>query len=148
MSSICLLVVGMAAGTQPALAVTCAITSTGSVSFGSYNSLNGVPTDSVGNIVVDCDKEPKDAVATISSGNSGTSLQRKMANGGSFLNYNLYTNSSRTTVWGNGSSGTGVVTFGVKPQSHYVLPIYGRIPPLQNVPKGSYSDVLLVTITF
>ena len=96
----------------------------------------------------DSDKEPKGAVATISSGNSGTSLQRRMANGGSFLNYNLYTSSSRSTVWGDGSSGTGVVTFGVKPQTNYVLPVYGRIPPLQNVPKGPYSDVVMVTITF
>jgi spore coat protein U-like protein len=61
------------------------------------------------------------------------------------LSYFLYSDSGRTTNWGNvtGSwvSGTGTGTA-------QNLTVYGRIPASQSALIGSYADTVTVTITF
>lgn len=87
---------------------------------------------------------------TISAGGSGNVTTRRMAgsNGGPALNYNLYTTTGRTVVWGDGVLGTSVpgsIT-GCNTRSHTV---YGRIPLGQKTVKpGSFSDALVLTVTF
>lgn len=70
-----------------------------------------------------------------------------MISGAHRLNYNLYTAANRAVIWGDATSGTVkvngtgngvVVNYGV----------YGRIPALQNVHAGSYSDIIIVELTF
>jgi spore coat protein U-like protein len=64
------------------------------------------------------------------------------------LNYNLFVNAGRSTVWGDGAPGTSTVFLkNVKKNHPAVATIYGRVPPGQNVSVGSYSDSLTVTIT-
>lgn len=86
---------------------------------------------------------------------TGASVTRKMSNGTTFLNYQLYTNAAETTVWGTtcpstspytncvGGNGTGA------PVS---LTVYGAIPATGNgataVGTGSYTDTVTMTITF
>jgi spore coat protein U-like protein len=41
--------------------------------------------------------------------NASTYLPRQMINAGTRLNYNLYTDSAQTTVWGDGTGGTVTV---------------------------------------
>lgn len=78
-------------------------------------------------------------------GNNPAAPVRQMASGGNFLGYFLYQNIGPTTVWGDvggpgeAYAGTGVAT---------VVNVYGQIPAGQNVPAGSYSDTVIVTITF
>jgi spore coat protein U-like protein len=48
----------------------------------------------------------------LSSGSSGSYSGRSMANGGHHLAYSLYVNSTRTSVTGDGSSGTYTVSDG------------------------------------
>ena len=63
------------------------------------------------------------------------------------LSYSLYSDSGRTTNWGNvtGSwmSGTGTGT-----GTAQNLTVYGRIPASQSALIGSYADTVTVTITF
>lgn len=61
----------------------------------------------------------------------------------SFLKYNFYTNSSRTTVWDltNTVSGTGTGNI-----QNYT--VYGTIPKNQNVHSGGYSDIVTVNVTY
>ena len=128
---------------SPAMAVVCTFDSAPSVAFGNYNITNKSPTDSVGTIAISCDKNPG-GTAKLSAG-SGSYAQRKMRNGANTLNYNLYTTSALTKVWGDGSAGTGTVQFKTTSNS---LPVYGRIPALQSVQPGLYSDSIVVTISF
>ena len=87
---------------------------------------------------------------TLSSGTGGSPLTRQMSgsNGGPNMNYNLYTTTGRTVVWGNGTLGTtvpGSIT-GCSTRSHTV---YGRIPAAQKTLRpGSFSDALVLTVTF
>lgn len=125
-------------------ALSCSV-STVAVAFGAYNPRNSTATDGVGSITVSCSGGTPGAMsASSSTGQSGTYSARTMKAGSFVLNYNLYTNSTHTTVWGNGSTGTSVRSItGVGTYT-----VWGRIPALQNVGAGSYSDTISVTLTF
>jgi len=130
--------------------------STTSVNFGNYDVFLATPLDSTGTTTVWCDENLKsNMIIDIGpSGNSGGFQPRKMrrSSGSDLLDYNLYTNSSRTTVWGNGTAGTSTVNVGggrlKKNEPPTSLTIFGRVPPGQNVSVGTYSDTLVVTITW
>jgi spore coat protein U-like protein len=145
---------GRAEATCIGLGCSCSI-SADDVSFGAYDPLSGSNHDATGELRVTCGallgSLNVSYAISLSSGSSGSALSRSMANGGSTLAYNLYTDPSRTSVWGNGAGGT------VTRSNSYILglfsktdafPIYGRIPPGQTVGAGSYSDSLVATVTF
>ena len=97
--------------------------------------------------------------ATCSSGaaytiglNAGTGLgatfaARKMTSGPNTLDYSLYTDPSRSSVWGDGTGGS-IVFNGSGTGSEQAIPVYGRIASPQTVPTGAYSDTIIVTLTF
>lgn len=131
----------VALAAAPAGAATCSVSPQG-VSFGNYDSLNPAPLDGVGNIHVSCDTTVSFTVAL--GPGSGSVDQRRMISGADQLEYNLYTNSSRTLVWGDGISGSDVSVTGETVD----LPVYGRIPARQNVPAKIYADAVTVTISY
>jgi spore coat protein U-like protein len=68
-----------------------------------------------------------------------------MSNGTDVLKYDLYSDSGRTTVWGN-TAGTGKTHTGTGSSTD--LTVYGTLPHGQNKSVGSYSDTVLATVTF
>lgn len=133
---------------SPAAEGACSISATG-VSFGTYDVLAATPTDSTGGVNYQCDPKEKDIRITLSTGSSGTFGPRSLVNGSHQLAYNLFEDAALTRVWGDGSGGT---VFHVKKTPHPVkpttIPIYGRIPALQDVAVGTYADTIIVTIDF
>lgn len=125
-----------------AWAVTCTVSSPG-VSFGSYNTFSAVNLDITGTVTVTCTSATP-ATISLSTG-AGTYAARKMTSGARILNYNLYTNAARTTVWGDGTAGTST---GASNGTNVTRTVYGRIPALQNAFVGSYSDAIIVTIVY
>ena len=76
----------------------------------------------------------------------------RLSGGGWNLNYNLYTNSARTIVWGDGTGGSsaqtlsgGTVSGGLR---RFSRTVYGRIAAMQNVGAASYSDTIVMTVIF
>ncbi len=152
---------GHAEGAQ-ALIISClsaTVTATGPA-FGTYVPNNVAATQSNGNVSVTCNISTA-ALATapvsvaLSAGGSGSFSTRTMLSGANTLNYNLFTDNAYTQLWGDGTSGTSVVTDNFSFVSTGGLsqtvntPIYGQIPALQlNVFPGSYSDTIVVTINF
>lgn len=125
-----------------ARAATCTLTIT-NVAFAAYDVFTKAKTNSTGKVKVKCN-----AIAsyTISlSAGSGTFASRVMLSGSYQLDYNLYTNNTHTTIWGDGTSGTSTVSATGLGATYTV---YGQIPALQNVPVGSYSDTVTVTVTY
>jgi spore coat protein U-like protein len=133
--------------------------STTPVNFGSYDVLSSTPLDSTGSVTVDCSvgvsppNPPVDVLITIGqSANSGSFNPRKMKNvtGPDLLNYNLYSNASMVSIWGDGTGGTSTVTLNKvnKNAPPAVTTVFGRIPGGQDVSAGPYSDILTVTITW
>jgi spore coat protein U-like protein len=131
----------------------CSVSAT-TLAFGSYDPLSNTPTDSTATVTVDCILVVAIAGSfdvALSTGSSGSFSQRKLSGGTSdTLNYNLYTNASRTTVWGDGSGGSSIMspTFTALLAVNRVLTVYGRIPARQNVASGPYNDTITVTVTY
>lgn len=126
----------------PAWSVTCSL-STNGVNFGSYDVFSYVNSDGAGSVSVSCDAAASYLI-TLSSGN-GSYASRWMASGAHQLAYNLYRDASRSTIWGDGTGDSAVVSGSGTGATHTV---YGRIPSRQNVYAGSYSDSIVVIVTY
>lgn len=138
-----------------ALLVSCTTSASG-VAFGSYLPFSASPLDSTGTVTVTCTPLLLGLLVNysiaLSPGTSGSYASRTMLAGSSPLHYQLYTNAARSTVWGNGSGGTAVVSDGYT--IALLLPVtrnytvYGRVPALQAVAPGSYVDTIVVTVSY
>ena len=137
-----------------ALGLDCSVSATG-VAFGAYNPTNSSPTDATGNVHVHCTVILVSVLSQINisldEGGSGSFAPRKMSSGANLLSYNLYKEATHTTVWGDGTGGTGIWTdnaliavFG----TNIDHTIYGSIPAGQYVAAGSYADTITVTVEF
>jgi spore coat protein U-like protein len=72
--------------------------------------------------------------------------QRKMASGANTLNYQLYSDSARSVIWGN-TVGTDTVT-GVGNGLAIDHTVYGSLPGGQAVPAGDYADTITIRIYY
>ena len=122
----------------------CTLNVTG-MNFGSYDVFSNSALDTTGNIDVNCPSGVGYSIELTEGG--GTHTQRVMGSGAHRLNYNLYTAANRAVVWGDATSGTVTVNgTGIGVNVNHA--VYGRIPALQNVHAGSYSDIIIVELTF
>jgi spore coat protein U-like protein len=102
------------------------------LSLGSYTLALGASADGTG-----------DRISTRYLANS---------NGGANMAFNIYTDATRSIVWGNGSTGAVVsgslpiVTFGSSTDN---VTVYGKIPAGQNTLKaGIFTGSVTVTLTY
>lgn len=134
----------------------CSAPTTEALSFGTYNPLSGSAATASANITITCTNTTAITSITLNAGSgTGTINARKMEKGGTdttkTLNYNLYTSSANTTIWGDGTSGnsTNNVSGNAGTGSAQTLVVYGTIPANQtDVEPGSYSDTITVTINY
>ncbi|HEX7027400.1 MAG TPA: spore coat U domain-containing protein [Gammaproteobacteria bacterium] len=76
-----------------------------------------------------------------------TVTTRQMTSGANTLNYALYSDTGRTTNWGETVSTDTVA--GTGDGTAQTLTVYARIPSGQGtVPTGAYSDTITVTVTY
>lgn len=140
------------AACSPLSLCSCTVTATG-VSFGNYNVLTTTPNDATGTVRVTCilllDLAGSFTV-DLSTGASGSYAARTLRNGANNLSYNLYTDAARAQLWGNGTGGSNrvVQNFAGLLLVDRSYTVYGRIPARQNVRPGSYSDTIIVTVTY
>jgi spore coat protein U-like protein len=103
--------------------------------------------DGTGSVIITC---TRGSTATIGLGLglnvSGSQMRMKDATT-DYLNYALYQDSGRATVWGN--SGAGLLSPVAAPDKNpRTFTVYGRIPSAQDVPAGSYTDTVVATVNF
>lgn len=125
------------------------------VSFGTYNPLSGTPLTAAGTVTVTCTALAsllEQWTIALSQGNSGNFNSRSMLNGTSVLSYNLYTSAAYTTIWGDGSGTTGIVTSPVivlqVGTASFSYPVYGVIPAGQDSAAGTFMDSIVVTVNY
>jgi spore coat protein U-like protein len=118
--------------------------STTPVAFGTYNPTAVTDHDGTGTVSVTCTSGTSYTVS-LDGGGQADATARAMSSGAEKLSYQLYSDSVRTTVWD--STGPGQVS-DEGTGSAIDHTVYGRIPSGQNVPPGSYSDTINVTITY
>lgn len=119
-----------------------------SMSFGSYDpSLANITQDldATSSFSVRCTPGTI-AVISMDSGQNASGGMRRMANAlGDKLNYQIYTDSSRSSVWDTSNT----VNYSSNNLLARNFTVYGRIPAGQsNVNAGSYADVVTVTLKF
>lgn len=131
------------------------ILSTAPVAFGTYDPVNanagsGSDLAGTGTVTATC-TNGSDGTITLgqgahpAAGSTDNVPLRQMQSGAEVMGYYLYSDSGRTTVWGN-TAGTGVVHHGTGAATD--VSVYGRVPKGQVLAAGSYTDTVIVTINF
>lgn len=122
---------------------TCSASAT-TLAFGTYT---GVQLDGSSTLSVSCtNTTPYTVSLNVGTGTGATVAVRKMTASTQALNYSLYQDSGRSTVWGQ-TIGTDTLA-GTGNGSAQSLTVYGRIPAGQLPTPGSYSDTITATITY
>jgi len=115
--------------------------------FGTYNPKAASPHNVTTQLRATCTPNTTYNVG-LNEGTSagGTVNQRKMVSGAQSLNYQLYSDSARSAIWGN-TTGTDTVT-GVGTGLSQDHTVFGSIPAAQSIPSGDYSDTITVRVYY
>ena len=114
--------------------------------FGNYSSQAGSPLRGTALLRATCTPNTTYDVG-LDQGQSGATVnERKMMSRASSLNYQLYSDSARSAIWGN-TTGTDTVT-GVGTGSVIGHNVYGSVPAAQSIPAGDYVDTITVRVYY
>jgi spore coat protein U-like protein len=132
-----------------AVGANCTI-STATVAFPAYDPVvanASTNDDGTGSVIVACTKGSTVTIGLGLGANASASQMRMKDATTDYLNYALYQDAGRATVWGN--SGSGLLSPVAAPdKTPRTFTVYGRIPSGQDVPAGSYSDTVVATVNF
>jgi spore coat protein U-like protein len=119
------------------------------VTFGVYDVFSATPLDSTGTLTLKCTAHPTPVIVDLNRGGAPTFNPRIMLKAAEQLNYDLYMDAARTSIWGDGTSGTAHYVNNNPPNGQpFTLTVYGRIPAGQDVSAGAYADSVTATVTF
>ena len=131
---------------QMTITASCTIVSASTLNFGS----NGVLTanvDQTSTLQVQCtNTTPYNIGFDAGAATGATVTTRKMTSGGATIGYSLYSNSGRTTNWGNTVGTDTVSATGSGASQSYT--VYGRVPPQATPAPATYTDTITVTVTY
>jgi spore coat protein U-like protein len=82
---------------------------------------------------------------TLSDGLNPVGDTRRMAAGGEFIAYELYSNPGRTIVWGDD---TGEIVEGTGNGAAQPFTVYGEVPPQTTPTAGLYTDTVTITVIY
>ena len=124
----------------------CGVTAT-DLAFGTYTSNAGTPLQGTTLLKATCTPSTTYYLGLDQGQSPGATInQRKMVSGANNLTYQLYSDSSRSTIWGN-TAGTDTVT-GVGTGLAQDHTVYGAVPAAQSVPAGDYGDTITVRVYY
>jgi spore coat protein U-like protein len=121
--------------------------SVSNMDFGLINTAIITPIDQTSIIEVSCTNASPYTISIDSGLNpmGAGPMARRMVNGTNLLAYGLYHNLSRTSDWGIMPATVAAGTGTGRPQA---LTVYGRIFGNQSTSIGSYSDSVIVTVSY
>jgi spore coat protein U-like protein len=140
------------AGSAGVQAATTCLLGSKALAFGNYDPSSASPTDGNGSVMVNCTDDVGSSgisvALDIDASSNGPYNDRKMAHSGYLLSYGIYSDSTRSTLWGGSNVPTMATGTLVKDVATPVtFPLYGRIPPQQNVRAGHYTDAVVVSVS-
>lgn len=131
---------------QMTITASCVINSASTLNFGSSGLLNA-NVDQTSSISVSCtNATPYNIGLNAGAGTGATVAARKLTSGANTIDYTLYSNSGRTTVWGNTVGTDTVSASGSGAAQTYT--VYGRVAPQTTPASGTYADTITVTVTY
>ena len=119
--------------------------SSATLNFGSTGILSAAKTAS-SPLLTTCTNGTPYAIA-LDGGQTGASdpTHRAMSKGSEFVYYGLYKDSALSQPWGTAAGTTASSTGSGAAQS---LPVYGNVPIQATPSPGTYSDTVVVTLTY
>jgi spore coat protein U-like protein len=133
-------------GVQVTVTASCVINSATVLNFGSQG-IFAANVDQTSTVTVQCtNSTPYNVGLSAGAGSGATAAVRKLTSGGATLNYSLYSDVGRTTVWGETVGTDTVAATGNGASQSYT--VYGRIPPQTTPAAGTYTDTITVTVTY
>ena len=131
---------------QVTVQASCTIVSSPTLDFGTQGVF-AANVDQSSIIQVQCtNTTPYNIGLNAGVGAGATVAVRKMTSGGATVNYSLYTDVARTTVWGNTVGTDTVSATGNGGAQNYT--VYGRIPPQTTPAPSTYADTITLTVTY
>jgi spore coat protein U-like protein len=122
------------------------------LSFGNFDPEANADLDAVAQVIYTCDQHASKIRIEMTTGAGNQFTPRHMyASGVDALDYNIYLDATRQTIWGQGLYGTDVYFESNPPNgTPVIVPAYGRIFARQSPspPPGQYLDVLTVRVLF
>src|SRR5450631_2781017 len=126
--------------TQVAIIASCTINSASTLNFGSQGVLTA-SVDQTSTLQVQCtNTTPYNVGLDVGTGTGATVAVRKMTSGANAVNYSLYSDSGRATVWGNTVGTDTVAATGSGASQSYT--VYGRVTAQTTPTPGTYSDTV------
>lgn len=134
------------------ISANCTISTT-AVNFGAYDPIvthKSTALTGTGSVTTTCTNGASAYItlgqgSNAATGSTDAAPERQMASGTDRLAYQLYSESTRTTVWGNTST-TGLADTGTGAES--TKTVYGSVAAGQNMPAATYTDTVVATVTF
>jgi spore coat protein U-like protein len=114
----------------------------GSLDFGPYTATEETDTEGEGSFTYQC-TGGTGITLSLGPGQNGDGGIRQMASGDARLQYELFQNPARSTVWGEDGAALVVESTST---SATPVPVYGLIQAGQDSAAGSYSDTVLITL--
>jgi spore coat protein U-like protein len=122
----------------------CLITGS-TLDFGTVTALSSI-LDVSTNLSVSCSNTLSYNIGLDNGLNGTLPTNRKMKQGVNTVSYSLYRDAARTLNWG---STIGTDTFsGTGTGSAISVPVYGRVPVQTTPPPQTYTDTVVVTVTY
>ena len=125
----------------------CTITTT-AVDFAAYDPTAATADTATGGINVTCTRGANGMTIDLSVGANAANAvgtTRAMSNGASeYLSYDLFSDSNHSALWTTGVSIPASTNSAVA----QAIPVYGRMPALQDAAVGTYGDTVLATLNY
>ena len=134
----------------PAAADAACTINTTAVNFATYNVFSATPDDATGQIRFRCTGSPPPVVTIhLDKGGAPSFTPREMRRGSEILGYNLYLDSTRTTIWGDGTGGSQAFIQSGPPLNvnidlNVFVPVDECEPVLAALPPGVAHDAASV----
>jgi spore coat protein U-like protein len=124
----------------------CLAATTNTLDFGTSGVLSA-NVDQTTTLSVQCtNTTPYNIGLDAGTGSGATVATRKMTGGAATINYSLYSDSGRTTVWGNTVGTNTVAATGNGAAQSYT--VYGRVFAQTTPAPATYTDTITVTVTY
>ena len=128
------------------ITASCVINSASTLNFGSSGVLTA-NIDLTSTIQVQCtNTTPYNIGLNAGTASGATVTTRKMTNGAATVSYSMYSDSGRTTNWGNTVGTDTVASTGTGASQSFT--VYGRVPTQSTPAPQAYSDTITVTVTY
>jgi spore coat protein U-like protein len=135
------------------LLASCSVSTT-VMNFGSTSSFIIANVNTTATITAQCTSTTPYSIGLDNGQNASGGQRRMSVGGGNYVSYGLYTDSGYSNAWTSTTSTTGCTSgantcfLGTGTGSNQSITLYGQVPPQTAPAVGTYSDTVVVTLTF